>query len=253
MKVKDCKSAHHQDTDAAWEVIWRGLRQVVRGVIGRTGMNVAALKDDACTEALTELIRHPSPLLHASGDTDLNSFLWGYLRNVVFRLRERERARTSMIGTVDVEVLPLVEIEGASKSGVATILLSPKQREAIQLLREGLSVSAIARSLGIAPSSARERLQRGWETMRRAPAHMCEKPETRQAFARSLMVSRTTKMTFANLNILFLHAQGLTHRLIADRTGLSRDAVRKRLERMRKMPHECDSGTSPPLQLIDYR
>lgn len=99
--------------------------------------------------------------------------------------------------------------------------LTPKQIEALELQKQGLTYQQMADRLGITPEAVSYRLM-----------------HARRSIARSkgIIVKKTikTQLTQREAETLALKQQGLTYKQIAEKLGISEKAVDNRLIKARK-------------------
>jgi DNA-directed RNA polymerase specialized sigma24 family protein len=223
---------------SAWEELYTTLGKVAAGARGRTDGRRSLSEEDleAQQECVALLIADVSPLRRAKPGASLDAFLWGYLRNVLRRLRNRESSPRMYA------LRP--ELPSDPRRGGSTLAdLTDKQAEAVRLLRQGMGIAQIARELGISWTSARDRLMRAHRRIN-LRNHENEQLSQLRDWVVPAFRDRLRAGDRVGADIIFYHVQELSHAAIGERVGLSRDAVRKRLQRVRRRNTSASEGSS---------
>jgi len=187
------------DRPAAWMWAWRRL--------GRS--------DEARSEVLIRAFRHDGAALRrADPEAPAAAWLRKTARNVEL---EESRAEPKVVERAQDE-RPSVGI-----ADVDTSSMTGKQAETVDLLAGGKNMTEVGRHLGVCRTSVRERLERGLRRSR------C-KPERKRRKKRDLDGRCRTKK---EQDAADLYRRGFTYQEIGDRLGISRDAARGRIRRVR--------------------
>jgi len=239
------------------------LYALVNHVAGRCArrMRPPEAIEDLASEAFRRALENAAAALRRSSPrTMLSAWLAGAIRNLAL-----EGGRTPYI-PLDPTVLAGVDRgrrvapagrRPAGLSGGHDAELTTKQLRAVRLWRKGLAVRRIARQEGVTPKAVRERLARafrkGAPESRGTGEQKAAQEERRRSALDLLRRSRNPKPL--NARILRLLATGLTHAEIAEHCGLSRDAVRMRLRRLRcpSSRGRCAGKPSDPAAGASFR
>jgi len=200
LRISDLLALQEREHRDAWIWAWRQLEKTA---------------DDTKSEVLLRAFRDDAAALRrADPDAPAAAWLRKTARNVEL---EQARARPKVVTHVR---------DGHRSVGIVDVDTSPmtdKQATAVELLARGKNVTEIARDLGLSRKAVRERLERGLRRTRHKPGK--KKREQRTVDGRC----RTKKERDA----FTLYRRGFTYQEIGDRLGISRDAARGRIRRVR--------------------
>ena len=211
------------DPDAAWDLLWRESIAI--------SSRVQCQPEDVAQEAVIRAFQdNAKALLRAREETSVCA----WLRGVQLRIeREFRRARIRLMSQVEDGVKVRAAKRPSWLSGMhldRERRLTRKQRDALGLYRQGMSISAIARVLGISRSSARERIGRGLLSLK----DTAKDGRIGRKWATGVCRHMPKGCSPQTVLMVRLRARGHTHVEIGSRLGVSAEAVRSRLRRLER-------------------
>ena len=213
----------------AWILASEETDAAVRGLRARRLTDA----EDSASESLVRIFDDgQSALRRADPDCPLRAWLRGVITNVLRETRrsQRERTHPAVVGAAATTDAPRVKSRPKG-GGVDLRSLTPKQRRAFELRARARSWTSIARTLGISRRAARDRVASAVRRLRKSCrengehwAHTC---------LRSSSPLRIRMPQEAARFMLRMHAEGASYREIARHVGVSSEAVRHRIRRIR--------------------
>jgi DNA-directed RNA polymerase specialized sigma24 family protein len=233
------------DTDAS--AAGATLLGVATALAAFAGHRRASAEDTAQEASRIALEDGAAAIRRARPATPLGAWVRGVVRNLV--RESRRAARPASLGEAVAlvpanAVSPATEPEDAGPRAVAGAPATPRQADALALLRDGRTVAEVARALGIAYASARGLLLRG---LRRERGLDGGTGDGDRGWVEVLLRSPAAPSLDDGVRALLEgHAAGATRADLALRLGISTEAVRCRLRRWRRKQRGVGTAWPPP-------
>ena len=220
--------------DGRFEYAWILASEEIDEVVRARQVQRTPDVEDSASESLVRIFDDgQSALRRADPSCPLQPWLRGVITNVLREVRRSQRERTDPAVVDNAATTDVGRAESRTKWGRVDLrVLTPKQRNAVRLRLRGISWSRMARILGISRRAARDRVDSAVRRLKRL------RREDDRSWAQSLVRSQEPQPTRMPQELarqmLRMYANGVSHREIAHVLGVSSEAVRHRIRRLRR-------------------